>query len=929
MDIGTTISHYKILEKLGEGGMGVVYKAHDTKLDREVALKFLLDHIAQSKHDKKRFLQEARAASAIDHPNICTIHEISETPDGQLYMVMPAYEGKTLNELVQSGPLEQDKALDIVLQVCKGLKAAHSKGIIHRDIKCSNLFVTEQGRVIIMDFGLARSRDVTQLTQEGATIGTVLYMSPEQARGDDLDNRTDIWSLGVVLYELLSGDHPFFAEYDQAMIYRILNEEPKSISQLRPEISEPVEKIVFKCLQKDRDSRYPSIKELEADLLEVTSTPARSTHKHTGGSGMFEKLAKPVPIISSFIATALVAFSLVWILGSSPVIPFEERDWVLIADFKNETGNELFTRSLDTALEASLGQSMHINIFPDQQLSAVLKRMEVEEPIEIDENLGIEICIREGINGLVLPQISRVGDMYQLSVRLIDPASSLTVRSYVENVSNENEILPALDDIIRDIRTDLGESLLSVQTTSREIFRVTTPSLQALKYYSDGVYNWGEGNYEEATRLQHLALEHDSTFASAHTSLGIQYSSYIYNDRVKGRNHFEKAIQYSESASERERLFIRASYQRFLGNTEEAEELYRLYLDSYPDDWRVRFNLARIYMTSERPEMAITEFEKVLDIIPDEAGTIINIATSHLIANNYPLAIENYNKAFSINPDFYSSPTIMHEYGVALARNNMIDEARAVYNQLLDTGNRARGLRSLALLDMYEGKYREAQIKLNDAILGDQANDIPISEARDRINLAILHLDSESPEEMKEELESAHQLLEAISPQAWLYRYIPLLFARAGYMEEALAGLDVIKEITDPDLPYDRSLRLFLEGEIELANGQYSIAIQNFTQSISINGNEDAKFSLALTHYLAGNYEESTELYSTILENSQFGLERQTDWLWAFYYCADAHAMLGQQNQAIQKLDQLLDLWSDADPGLELAVVSNRLRETL
>ena len=194
-----------------------------------------------------------------------------------------------------------------------------------------------------------------------------------------------------------------------------------------------------------------------------------------------------------------------------------------------------------------------------------------------------------------------------------------------------------------DIRSDLGESIFSVRTTTREIEKVTTSSLQALKYYSDGVYNWMNGNFDEATRLLNLALEHDSTFASAHAALGIQYSSYIYNDRINGREHFEKAIQYSDRASERERLFIEAAYQRFLGNTESAEELYRLYLDSYPDEWRVRFNLARLYMQTGRTDIAIREFEKVLEVTPNNADAMINIATSYLIAGNYTLAIENYN----------------------------------------------------------------------------------------------------------------------------------------------------------------------------------------------------------------------------------------------------------------------------------------------
>lgn len=928
MEKGTTISHYTILDKLGEGGMGVVYKAHDNRLDRTVALKFLPPHISRSEIEKKRFLHEARAASALDHPNICTIHEIGESPGGELFIVMPAYEGKTLDKLIESGTVEPDKAVRIIIQVMEGLKAAHQKEITHRDIKSSNIFLTDQNQVKIMDFGLAHRSGASRITQQDSTIGTVLYMSPEQAKGDEIDRRTDIWSLGMVLYELLSGSLPFKADYDQAVIYRILNEVHKPLTDQNPSIPVELSEIVDKCLQKNRDNRYQSIDEAIADLRTLISSGEETASFSAASSGI-HILKKPVVLVPSFITIGLIAVSLFLLLGSSPVLPFEERDWVLITEFDNQTGEEIFDRSLNTALNASLGQSMHINIFPDVRIPDALKRMGRSEDEKIDEQMGIEISFREGISGLIVPQISKVGERYSITVRLIDPVSAVTVRSYVETAQNQDNILPALDNIIRNIRRDLGESLFSVRTSEREILKVTTPSLQALKYYSDGVYHWGNGNYDEATELHHLALEHDPEFASAHAALGIHYSSFIYNEIERGKEHFEKAIQFSDRASERERLFIRASYQNSLNRINEAEQLYRLYLDSYPDDWRVHFNLARLYMTSSRPGKAVSAFEEVLRMVPNDAGTLINLATSHSMNRNYPEALQYYNRAFDIQPDYYSSPNVVHEYGIAYVRNGARLDARAIYNQMLDTGIRARGLRSLALLDMYEGKFRSAKPKLEDAILSHHANVEPLSEAIVRLFYSLLLYETGELDAMKIELETAHQLLEETGPQTWLLQHLSKLHARLEEIDKASIILRELSTYIDSDIPSERSLLLSSEGEIELAKGNYSEAINKFMLSYRTHENTGAEYGLAYTHYLAGNYEESISFFNSFLETSKFGFVYQHDWLWAHYYCARAYMLLEQHEEAEEVLDQFFDIWSEADPNSELLTMATRLRDSL
>lgn len=925
---GQTISHYRILEKLGEGGMGVVFKAHDTRLDRSVALKFLAPHISHNRLEKNRFLLEARAASALDHPNICTVYEINETPDGQLFLVMPAYKGTSLDRKIEAGPIDLREAVGIVIQIAEGLRAAHDNGIIHRDIKSSNIMITDKGQVKIMDFGLAQKSGATRCTRQDSVIGTVLYMSPEQARGDQIDRRSDLWSLGVVLYEMVTGKMPFTADYDQAVIYRILNDEPEPAAALRADVPPGLQTVLSGCLQKDRNRRYQSVDELLPNLrslFEPVGQPDAGMHRRS----LLRRVAKPVIIIPSALMLMVLLTGIYWLTGSSPVIPFAERDWVLITEFDNHTGDEIFDRSLNTALSASLCQSMHVNIFPAVRLADVLQRMGRNTDHVIDEQTGIEVCLREGIRGLIMPLISRVGDNYSITVRLIDPETGLTTRSYIEAAQNRDHILPSLDAITRKLRRDLGESLLDIRTNERALLNVTTPSLQALKHYSDGVHHWRKGNYEEATLLQQLAIELDPDFASAHAALGIHYYSHIYNNTQKGREHFERSIRLSDRITDRERLFIQASYNGQLGKTREAEQLYRLLLDSYPDDIGGRSNLARILRTTDRSAEAIEQYEEVLRILPNDVSTMIDIATSYSINGNYPEAIAYYNRAFELQPAFFTEGSLNHEYGMALVENGSRAEARQVFNQVLDSAIRPRALRSLALLDMYEGKYRDAMIKLNDAILSTHANRHYLSEARNRVFLAAIYRETADKTALLNELEKASELLAETGPQTWLLRHICTMYARSNEIDRAMAILDEVQDYTDMEIPGQRSLFLYMEGEIELARGNAAGAIQKFQISDRSQKNEFASRGIAFANYQAGDYEEAIRHYEPILEKPVFGWEAQHDWLWDHYYAARCYAELDQNNSAITLLDRFLNLWKEADDDIELLNRARQLRETL
>ncbi len=433
--IGRTISHYKIMEKLGEGGMGVVYKAEDTKLKRTVALKFLSSELTRDEETKKRFIHEAQTASALEHTNICNIHEIDQTEDGQLFISMVYYDGESLTKKIEGErllPIEE--ILDIAIQIAHGLTIAHESKIIHRDLKPANIMITDRGEVKIVDFGLAKLAGQTKLTKEGTTLGTIAYMSPEQARGEGVDHRSDIWQLGVILYEMIAGNLPFKGDYDQAVMYAITNETQDTLTGLRTGVPMELERIVNKALAKDANERYQHMDELLVDLKRLkkdsdSSIPVKPVENAKKEST--KKRIRTIVIASSIILIISIILSLGKIIFFEE-IPFTEPKPIVVISFKNQTGDKTYDylqEAIPNLLITSLEQSKYLRVITWERMYDLLKQLGMENVGIIDKELGFEVCRLEGVEAIVLGSFVKAGDIFATDVKVLDEQSKRLLKS--------------------------------------------------------------------------------------------------------------------------------------------------------------------------------------------------------------------------------------------------------------------------------------------------------------------------------------------------------------------------------------------------------------------------------------------------------------------------------------------------------------------
>jgi len=701
---------YEIIEELGKGGMGQVYVAEDRRLKRRVAVKVLPVDMMDSAESRKRFEREAKAVAALSHPNILAIHDFGEDR-GIPFAVMELIDGETLRDRLRESPLPPRTAIDYAKQIASGVAYAHEQGIIHRDLKPENIMITGEGRAKILDFGLAKSRffegspqdaavTITKTTEPGLIMGTLGYMSPEQVRGKEIDHRSDIFSYGAVLYEMLSGRRAFSGESPADTMSAVLKEDPPRLAGKTHDLTSVLESIIKRCLEKRREDRFQSTRDvlfaLESvsagdiefqlsDTIEIVDQKRNTveTISTSESAALFMRswFSSPVRTILTIVVPVVLAVVLFLLLKPTSLLGFGERDWVLIADFQNQEEQAGLGKALSLALKVGLEESEYVNVVSKSRINSILKLMQKPSDTLVDEAIGREICLRAQIKGLIVPELSMVGEQYLLTLSLMAPVSGDTVASFAERAENEGKLLDSLDAVIQDLRQGLGESLDYIQLQGKPLAAATTGSLEALQRYSRGRTAWAAGQYKEAVEHYNEALRIDPDFAMVYAALGTSYASFMFRNLEKAEENFKEALARIDRVGPREEHMIPALYHGSLRRPEEAIRFYKRHLERYPDDLAAQYNLGNMYRNTRDMDQAIARYQDVLRLNPHHASALINMATCLSNQHQEEEAIQFYQRAFEVNPDWELRGNLNHEYGMTLIQAGRLEEAQSVFEK--------------------------------------------------------------------------------------------------------------------------------------------------------------------------------------------------------------------------------------------------------
>jgi tetratricopeptide (TPR) repeat protein/TolB-like protein/predicted Ser/Thr protein kinase len=957
---GTSVSHYKIVKKIGAGGMGEVYLAEDTKLKRQVALKFLLGEYTSDEEFKTRFMREAQAAAALAHPNIITIHEVAEF-ENRPYIAMEYVEGQSLKEVIAGKDVSIKRVFDLAIQVGEGLHKAHEAGIVHRDIKPQNILIDKDGRPKITDFGLAMLRGVPKLTRAGTTFGTMAYMSPEQAQGLEVDQRADIFSFGVLLYQMITGRLPFEGDNEATIINAIINQMPEPLARFKAGVPDPLQRIVEKALIKERDERYQHIDDLVADLKHEKRT---REFAETTKSFVAAPAARPrrrlLPIIIPAAVIAVIAL-LIFVLEPFRVEVGPEREalaeenLLAVMYFENladrddpQRVGEIITDLLITDLSGS----QYVNVVSSQRLYDILKLLGHEGTKKIDRSIASEVATEARARWMLQGSILQTQPQITLTWQLVEVESGNVLASQRLSGSADEDVFTLVDRLTVQVKQELALPTQAEQETDRPVAEVTTGSPEAYRHYLAGIENMWKVYNSEAIQDFERAVDLDSTFAMAYFKLS------LLKPGAEQIAYLAKAVRYADQVSEKERYYIQTFDAVLGGDTERGLGTLERLTEHYPQEkeayfwlgsfyrglksdpqkaigylkqaieidplYKVAYNLlAYSYTEIDDYDNAIWAINKYIELVPDEPNPYDSRAEIYGYYGKIDEAIASYKKALEMKPDFQPSLVglghmylFKREYAMAEATYKQVSSSER-------TDSRVSGRRLLAYVPMYQGKLTQALEVLDNGIAADAMDQAKGAAQANKHYLKSYVLAELGQFELALDsvrrgiaIEKEFDPSDPIAARPVYAFFLALSGDSAGAEREAEAMKADIETLSIEEFMMGY---WFARGLIEVAQEDYDGAIphlEKVADQLTIVPFQ-MRYFLAAAYLGAGRLDDAAAELEAMLSRYDDGrLANPLLAVKAHYMLGRAFEKSGWDRRAVNQYEEFLGIWKDADPGI-------------